>query len=96
MTQDDMIRKHVIMRLMCDLTLDIADVERRFAIDFSSYFAAALKSLQPLVEDGLVGIADGAISVAPDGRFFLRNLAMCFDAYMDAVGKEKPLFSRTV
>jgi oxygen-independent coproporphyrinogen-3 oxidase len=81
---------------MCDLSLDISEVESRFGISFREYFAASLSSLQPLAQDGLVEISDRMITVNPDGRFFLRNLAMCFDAYLDSVGKEKPLFSRTV
>jgi len=38
MTDDDQIRKFVIMRLMCDLDLDTRAVEKRFAIDFARYF----------------------------------------------------------
>ena len=96
MTPDDHLRKHVIMRLMCDLELDIADVNRRFDIPFEEYFRDALVRLAPLEEDGLVELAPDRIVIVGAGRLLLRNIAMCFDAYLERLGKEKPLFSRTV
>jgi oxygen-independent coproporphyrinogen-3 oxidase len=38
MTDDDQIRKFVIMHLMCDLELDTTQVERKFGIVFDTYF----------------------------------------------------------
>src|SRR4029077_1828820 len=33
--QDDLVRRHVITRLMCDSRLDVRDVERRFGLTFA-------------------------------------------------------------
>jgi oxygen-independent coproporphyrinogen-3 oxidase len=96
MTEDDQIRKFVIMRLMCDLELDKRVVEARFAVDFDEYFADALQALEELVDDGLVSIDDNAIVVTGAGRLVLRNIAMCFDAYLRSMDRTTPLFSRTV
>jgi oxygen-independent coproporphyrinogen-3 oxidase len=96
MTDDDVVRNHVIMKLMCDLELDITEVERRFSIRFSEYFADAVASLRPLVDDGLVHVTNDRISVVGAGRLLLRNVAMPFDAYLDRMGVSKPIFSRTV
>lgn len=96
MTDDDHIRKHVIMRLMCDLELDKGDVEQRFGIVFDEYFAPSLEALGRFVEDGLVELHSHKIVIAGAGRLLLRNIAMCFDAYLDSIGKNKPVFSRTV
>ena len=96
MTDDDRLRKHVIMRLMCDLALKTRDVEREFGIRFDDYFAAALNQLQPLVDDGLVDVTPDGITIMGTGRLLLRNIAMCFDAYLPAMQKDKPIFSRTV
>jgi oxygen-independent coproporphyrinogen III oxidase len=96
MTEDDHLRKYVIMRLMCDLELDIAEVERRFGIDFSGYFQDAIIQLQQFVGDGLVEITADSIIIIGEGRLLLRNIAMCFDAYLDQMKKDKPVFSRTV
>ena len=96
MTNDDHIRKHVIMRLMCDLELDTRAVEKRFGIDFEEYFAPSLRALDQFIVDGLVHLAPGVIAIKGAGRLLLRNIAMCFDAYLDGIGKTKPVFSRTV
>ena len=96
MTGDDQIRKFVIMRLMCDLELRKAAVEERFGIDFDEYFDTSLDALGPFVNDGLVEHRLDRIVIKGAGRLLLRNIAMCFDAYLDTMTKEKPIFSRTV
>jgi oxygen-independent coproporphyrinogen-3 oxidase len=96
MTDDDRLRKHVIMRLMCDLELDCRDVERRFGIAWAEHFGEAMRRLAPFVEDGLVEIRPDGIAINRGGRLLLRNIAMCFDAYLDTMMKTKPVFSRTV
>ncbi len=96
MTEDDQLRKHVIMRLMCDLELDKASVERKFGIDFDETFSPSLEALKPFEEDGLVVLDPGKITIVGAGRLLLRNIAMCFDAYLDGMMKTKPVFSRTV
>jgi oxygen-independent coproporphyrinogen-3 oxidase len=96
MTADDHVRKHVIMRLMCDLELDMRSVERLFGIQFETYFARALDALVPFEKDGLVERTGDRMVIVGPGRLLLRNIAMCFDAYLERLSKEKPIFSRTV
>jgi oxygen-independent coproporphyrinogen III oxidase len=96
MTSDDHLRKHVIMRLMCDLELDFAAVEKKFDIVFLEEFASSLEQLKPLAADGLLELSDSGIRIVGAGRLLLRNIAMCFDAYLDRLSREKPIFSRTV
>lgn len=82
LNQDDLIRRDLINELMCHTRLDIAEFERWHDIDFKTYFAAALQQLQPLQDDGLVDINTSGITVTARGRLLLRNIAMCFDAYI--------------
>jgi oxygen-independent coproporphyrinogen-3 oxidase len=96
MTADDRIRKHVIMRLMCDLDLDKRSVEKKFGIVFDEYFAHEMPGLEQFVGDGLVVHSPTTISIVGAGRLLLRNIAMCFDAYLESMTKTKPIFSRTV
>jgi oxygen-independent coproporphyrinogen-3 oxidase len=96
MTDDDQIRKYVIMRLMCDLELDKRQVERNFGIVFDTYFESSRHDLGQFVDDGLVTLSPESISIVGAGRLLLRNIAMCFDAYLDSMVKNKPVFSRTV
>ena len=65
-------------------------------VAFDQYFDAALHGLNALAQDGLVRLSDERIEVTELGRFFLRNIAMCFDAYLAAAGQEKPRYSRTI
>jgi oxygen-independent coproporphyrinogen-3 oxidase len=95
LTRDDQIRRDAITRVMCDLELDFAAFGAQWRIDFSDYFSAALAQLQPLADDGLVEIAADRLSVTPTGRLFLRNIGMCFDAYLQAASASQPRYSRT-
>jgi len=93
LTDDDHLRRHVIMTLMCNLELSVPDVERRFGIDFREYFGRIDERLAPLAEDRLVELDRTSIRVTDRGRLFLRNVAMQFDAYL---GKGAVMYSRTV
>jgi oxygen-independent coproporphyrinogen-3 oxidase len=84
LTDDDVLHRHVIMRLMCDFSLEFAAVEAEFGIRFAEKFAPNLARLAEFVPDRLVELDDHAIRVTEDGRLFIRNIAMCFDAYTAA------------
>ncbi|MFA5082598.1 MAG: oxygen-independent coproporphyrinogen III oxidase [Hydrogenophilaceae bacterium] len=95
LTRDDQIRRDAITKVMCDLELDKAGFSAAWGIDFDSYFAEALVDLQPLAEDGLVRIDARYVAVTELGRLFLRNIAMCFDAYLKQASESGPRYSRT-
>lgn len=95
MNRDDEIRQYAIMRLMCDLELSKEDMEQRFDISFDEYFQSSLAQLGQFADDGLVEQTESHIDVVGSGRLFLRNIAMCFDGYLQSMKKEK-VFSRTV
>ncbi len=96
MTNDDVIREQVIMRLMCDLQLDKVKIDQKYGIDFDYYFSSALHQLGQLEADGLVINTPSVIIITEKGRFFLRNIAMCFDAYLEKAAVNKPVFSKTL
>lgn len=96
MTEDDHIRKETIMQLMCNLEIDKPRIERQFGISFDDYFAADIPKLSVFVGDGLLTIDDAKIKVVGSGILVIRNIAMCFDAYLEGMMKEKPVFSKTV
>ncbi len=96
MTEDDHIRKYTIMRLMCDLEISKSEVGNKFNINFDSYFADALSKLSDFVEGGLLEINGDKIKVMGNGILIIRNIAMCFDAYLEKMMADKPVFSRTV
>ena len=71
--------------------------EHRYAIDFRAYFGEALSRLAPRVADGLVRVGQQRIEVTARGRLLMRNIAMCFDRYLDAPAEvATPRFSRAI
>jgi oxygen-independent coproporphyrinogen III oxidase len=96
---DDLVRRFVIAEIMCNLRLHVAEVERRFGIDFARYFEAELRELRAAggpVEDGLLEVDPDRLQVTPRGRLLVRNVCMTFDRYLRAKTADRPVFSRTV
>jgi oxygen-independent coproporphyrinogen-3 oxidase len=97
MTEDDELRADLIQALMCQGEIPVAALERRYGIEFDRYFDGALHSLEPLEADGLVRRENGRILATSQGRLLLRNIAMCFDAYLDRPADvARPRFSRAI
>jgi len=95
LTRDDCIRRDVIKALICNFRLDYAAVERAWDVDFQGYFAEDLKLLAPLAKDGLVVVDEKGIQVTPKGRLLIRNICMCFDAYLRQKARMQQ-FSRVI
>ncbi len=79
---DDLMRRDVIQKLMCNFELDFADASREYGIRFEDYFAPDLAALRPLAADGLVDLNDNGVKVTPRGRLLVRTVAMQFDKYL--------------
>jgi oxygen-independent coproporphyrinogen-3 oxidase len=92
---EDELRRAVINRIICTLSLDYGWVESNFGVDPRHHFSAALADLAPMAGDGLVELDASGLQVTATGRFFLRNLCMPFDRYLEAPGGA-PVYSRTV
>ena len=94
---DDLLRADLIQQLMCQGEIPVTALERRYGIDFAEYFASALDRLVPLLDDGLVRVEPERIAVTSRGRLLLRNIAMCFDRYLDQPAAiATPRFSRAI
>ena len=94
LSEDDRLRRDVIISLMCHGRIDFAEIEKRYAIDFKAYFADALAKLDEHIADGLVHIDETSVQLLPQGHLMMRNVAMAFDAYLG--GEQRGRFSRTV
>ncbi len=94
LSDDDKIRRHAIMRLMCDMGLDYAALSKVLGIDFAQYFKPELDSMSDLEADNLLVRKASGLTVNEVGRLFIRNIAMRFDRYLPA-GKERR-FSKTI
>lgn len=85
LNSDDLLRKQVIMQLICHFKLDISAIEKKYGIEFSNYFASELIQLQQMLKDGLIKLDRRVIQVLEPGRLLIRAICMVFDAY---IGRE--------
>lgn len=95
LTRDDLIRRAVIMALMCQGHLQFEAINLAWLIDFKTVFAQELKLLQDMQEQGLVKLTDGGIQVTATGWFFVRGVAMVFDRYVQA-DRNRNRFSKII
>jgi len=95
MTDEDKIRYHAIMHIMCNLYIDYAQLSNEMGIDFAEHFKTDIASLDDLEADGLVRREPNGLHVTPLGRLFIRIIAMRFDAYLQN-DQRKGRYSQTV
>jgi oxygen-independent coproporphyrinogen-3 oxidase len=94
---DDLLRRIVIQKLMCNFELSVSSIEQGFPIQFRLYFARELAQLKAFEDDGLLTIEDDWISVTPKGRLLIRNICMVFDRYLSQPQALQPLrYSKTI
>ncbi len=96
LNSDDILRRDVITDLMCNFKLEKSKVEKKYDIRFDDYFADALEDLISFEQDELVKLEADKITVLPQGRLLIRNIAMKFDYYLRQKTNDKPQYSRTV
>jgi oxygen-independent coproporphyrinogen-3 oxidase len=95
LNDDDVLRREVIMKIMCDFELDFRFIENKFNIDFEDYFKWGLNNLKEMIDDDLVEIKDKKLIVKNTGRLLIRNVAMNFDGYIERK-EDNTRYSRTV
>ncbi|HMS07154.1 MAG TPA: oxygen-independent coproporphyrinogen III oxidase [Burkholderiaceae bacterium] len=93
LTRDDIVRRAVIMALMCQGEVQFESINLAHLIDFESYFATELDTLRGMQGEGLVQVSAGAVQVTPLGWYFVRGVAMVFDRYLQA-DRNRTRFSR--
>jgi oxygen-independent coproporphyrinogen-3 oxidase len=93
LSEEDRLRRQVIMRIMCDRRIDYAELSRRLGVDFAARFAGEIASLDDLAADGLLQRTPEGFVVTGVGALLIRIIAMRFDAYLE---KEPRRFSKTV
>ncbi len=99
LNRDDTIRRHVITELMCNNTVHLPEVARRFGIDPAGYFASELATLTDpggLVDEGMVTVTDTDITATELGGMFVRRVATVFDTHRRQGPSNVPVFSRSV
>ena len=95
LSRGDIIRREIIMRLICDFQLDRAMIEKKFDLNFAASFQPEMESMQRMVEEGLLQEEGTILRVSPGGRLLIRNICMVFDWYLSHT-QQKKTFSRTI
>ena len=95
LSDDDLLRRHVIIKLMCDFELDFVSIEDKFNIDFEAYFGLGLSRLNEMMADDLLFIENRTLKITHMGRLLIRNIAMKFDGYLERK-EDHARYSRTV
>lgn len=91
---DDVLRREVINQLMCNNKLDIEQLEKRWRIDFKTYFKSSLEGLKQMADDGLLTISKTNLTITTTGRLLARSICMQFDRYLQE--KDSKRFSRVI
>ena len=81
LSREDILRRAVIERLMCDLSVDLREMAAGYGFP-EDHFASEIADLSVYAESGILEIASGRIRVSPDARSFVRIVSSVFDAYL--------------
>ncbi|MBL8354994.1 MAG: oxygen-independent coproporphyrinogen III oxidase [Delftia acidovorans] len=95
LSRDDLVRRAVIMAIMCQGAVLFEPMEQAWLLGFREYFAPEMAALEDLQAKGLVQISDEGFQVTPMGWYFVRGVAMLFDRYLQA-DKNRARFSRII
>lgn len=92
---DDLVRRAVIMAIMCQGALQYESIELAYMIDFKTYFAKELELLKEQEATGMVELDDTGLQVTDTGWFFVRAVAMLFDRYLQT-DRNRARFSKII
>jgi oxygen-independent coproporphyrinogen III oxidase len=86
LSQEDLIRRAIIMELMCQFRLSKDAIQEKYHLhfdgDFDDYFATEHAGLEALAANGLLTLTPNHVEVTPIGRLLIRNIAAVFDTYL--------------
>ena len=95
LTRDDVLRRAVIMAIMCQGALDFESIELGHLIKFKSYFARELEVLEDMQSHGLVTVEENSLQVSAIGWYLVRAIAMVFDKNLQ-VDQDRARFSKII
>ncbi|MDH5207608.1 MAG: oxygen-independent coproporphyrinogen III oxidase [Burkholderiaceae bacterium] len=87
--RDDILRRAVIMALMCHFEVSKESIESAHMIKFDEYFKAELAQLKQFEDEGLAENTPEWVTVTPKGKLLVRAIAMQFDRYLRADERQR-------
>jgi oxygen-independent coproporphyrinogen-3 oxidase len=82
LSRDDIVRRAVIMAIMCQGSLEYEAIELAYMLDFKSYFADEMAALKALEKTDMLVLEEDGLQVTDTGWFFVRAVAMVFDKHL--------------
>lgn len=95
LSREDLVRRAIIMGLMCQGRIDYEAIELSHLVDFRAQFEPELERLAELARDGLVEIEDDGVQLTPIGWYFVRAVAMVFDQPLQS-DRARERYSRVI
>jgi oxygen-independent coproporphyrinogen-3 oxidase len=95
LSRDELLRRAVIMALMCQGRVEFESIELAHLVRFRDVFQPELAQLRELQDMGLVQLSDQDIQVTPTGWFFVRAVAKVFDKHLQS-DQVRERFSRII
>jgi oxygen-independent coproporphyrinogen-3 oxidase len=80
--RDDILRRAVIMALMCHFEVSKEAIETTYMIKFDEYFKIELAALKQFEDEGLAENSAEWVNVTARGKLLVRAIAMQFDRYL--------------
>ena len=82
LSRDDIVRRAVIMAIMCQGALQYESIELAYMLDFKKYFADEMEALKALEKTDMLVLEEDGLQVTDTGWFFVRAVAMVFDKHL--------------
>jgi oxygen-independent coproporphyrinogen-3 oxidase len=82
LSRDDIVRRAVIMAIMCQGALQYESIELAYMLDFKRYFADEMAALKALEKTDMLVLEEDGLQVTDTGWFFVRAVAMVFDKHL--------------
>jgi oxygen-independent coproporphyrinogen III oxidase len=95
LSRDDLIRRAVIMAIMCHGDLQYESIDLSYMIDFKSYFSRELEQLKEKEAQGMLQFDEDGFKVTELGWFFVRAVAMVFDRNLQ-IDSNRAKFSKII
>jgi oxygen-independent coproporphyrinogen III oxidase len=95
-TVEDLLRREVVMAIMCQGRIDVPHIEQRHGITFTEHFADVLPALERFARDGMLRELAQGWELTPLGWYFVRAVAMAFDEHLQAAQGPGARFSRVI
>src|SRR3989338_5477157 len=107
LSKDDILRKEIIMKILCHGEIVKSEIEEKYSINFDRYFSFETEKLKEFEKDGVLinHVLEGhgkpcpyssGIQVTTLGQFFLRNIASVFDSYLQKKNAKQKIYSKSI